>query len=257
MRVPSQAVVRVSISEAMDKDKKFIGLDDETLEQLTDHQRKAYNVLRDACEELATAETEASAASKSLHAASDGLHAAQEADRLAPKHSFLDEHRLMIQQRKIDRGLLPPAATAAVAQSGDGAPQPKPGVREHQRWHAECLQAYRQANERQLVARGRRNLALRDWQNATMQTITPEQLIRSHIDAETQLRADVKEGRVSPRKSPDQPGPSKIDQFAFYTKNAGRGAGGGSSFRRGGVGQNELLRRQAEAAFRAKQNPGA
>jgi hypothetical protein len=246
----------VSISEAMDKDKKFIGLDDETLEQLTDHQREAYNVLRDTCEELAAAETAASAASVSLHAASDGLRAAQEADRLAPKHSFLDEHRLMIQQRKIDRGLAP-AAMAAVAQSGDGAPPPKPGVREHQRWHAECLQAYRQANERQLVARGRRNLALRDWQNATMQTITPEQLIRSHIDAETQLRADVKEGRVSPRKSPDQPGPSKIDQFAYYTKNQGRGAGGGSSFRRGGKGQNELLRQQAEQAFRAKQSTGA
>ena len=85
MRVPSQAVVRVSISEAMDKDKKFIGLDDETLDTLADHQRKAYNVLRDACEELTAAEAEVAAASKSLHAASDGLRAAQEADRLAPK----------------------------------------------------------------------------------------------------------------------------------------------------------------------------
>jgi hypothetical protein len=137
------------------------------------------------------------------------------------------------------------------------SPQPKPfpvvDVRTASRWHAECLLRYRQANERMLTARGRFNLALRDWQNATTQTITPDQLIRSHIDAETKLRADVKEGRVSPRKSPDQPGPSAIDQFAFYTKTTGRRPGGGGSFRRGGRDKNAEVRRQAEAAFRAKQ----
>jgi hypothetical protein len=90
--------------EVMEKG-KFVGLSDEQLDELSDHQRETYNRLREAAEEKAAADAEAEAASKSLHASSDGLRASQEADRLAPKHSFLDEHRAMVKQRKIDRGL--------------------------------------------------------------------------------------------------------------------------------------------------------
>ncbi len=149
-------------------------------------------------------------------------------------------------------------AAATVVDTPPLVPEPKPvDIPTAQRWHAECLLRYRQANERQMVARGRFNIALRDWLSATMQIISPEELRRQHINAETKLRADVLAGRVSPRKTPDQPGPSAIDRLAFYSKDQGRRPGGGNSFRRGGVGQNELLRRQAEAAFRAKQNPGS
>ncbi|MGD0076855.1 MAG: hypothetical protein ABSD31_21395 [Candidatus Binataceae bacterium] len=156
----------------------------------------------------------------------------------------------------------PVEAAATEAKLGDQAasPQPKPvvvDVRTAHRWNAECLHRYRQASERQLVARGRFNLALRDWENATMQTVSPDQLIRSHIDAETKLRADVKAGLVSPRKTPDQPGPSAIDRLAFYSKNSGRRPGGGNSFRRGGQDKNAEVRREAQAraelVFRAKQ----
>jgi hypothetical protein len=154
----------------------------------------------------------------------------------------------------------PVEAAASVMASGDTSmsPQPKPvDVRTAQRWNAECLYRFRQASERQLVARGRFNLALRDWENATKQSISADQLIRSHINAETQLRHDVKAGLAPPRKSPDRPGPSAIDQFAYYTKTTGRRPGGGGSFRRGGRDKNAEVRRQAEAAFRAKQSTGA
>jgi len=148
--------------------------------------------------------------------------------------------------------------------SGDGtAAQPKPlpsvipDVPTAQRWHGEAMLRYRQAVDRQRVATGRRNLALRDWQVATAQTITPEQLIRQHINAETQMRHDVKAGLVSPYKTPDQPGPSAIDEFAFATRKQGRRPGGGGSFRRGGQDKNAEARRQAIELFRAKQIAGA
>jgi hypothetical protein len=91
--------------DIIDKTGKFIGLSDELLGELTDRQREAYNSLREAAEEKTAADTEAEAASKSLHAASDGLRASHEAARLKPKHTFLDEHKAMVQQRKIDRGI--------------------------------------------------------------------------------------------------------------------------------------------------------
>ncbi|MGD0076856.1 MAG: hypothetical protein ABSD31_21400 [Candidatus Binataceae bacterium] len=91
--------------EVIDKG-KFVGLSDEQLDELSDRQRETYNRLREAAEEKAAADAEAEAASKSLHASSDGLRASQEAARLEPnKSTFLDEHRAMVNQRKIDRGI--------------------------------------------------------------------------------------------------------------------------------------------------------
>lgn len=153
-----------------------------------------------------------------------------------------------------EQTLLPPPAPAE-APVAETQPGPKPvmvDVPTAQRWFAECGIRQRNAIERQRTARGKLAAALAHFQRVTGATVTQEQLIRQHLANETWLRGEVAAGRVSPRQQ-GQPGPSAIDQFAFHTRRQGRSAGGGSAFRRGAVGINELQRRQAEKVARQRQ----
>jgi hypothetical protein len=92
------------------------------------------------------------------------------------------------------------------------------------------------ATDRQRECRGRVALALEKFQRATMQTCTPEQLVRQHIASSNQERADRVAGKAPVR--PQRRLGSAVDSFAFHTRNSGRGAGGGAAFRRGAHSQS-------------------
>jgi hypothetical protein len=112
------------------------------------------------------------------------------------------------------------------------APSPTLSVIEAQRRVMDSQMRSARAADAQRAARGNVALALEKFQRATMQTQTPEQLIRQHLESEAQLRADRAAGKIAPRGGQRRLG-SAIDAYAFYTKASGRGAGGGAAFRRG------------------------
>jgi hypothetical protein len=111
------------------------------------------------------------------------------------------------------------------------APRPVLSVVEAQRRLVEVQLRCACATDRQREMRGKLGLALEKFQRATLQTQTPEQLLRQHLESEARLREDRKAGRVAPR--PQRRLGSAIDAFAFHTKDSGRGAGGGRAFGRG------------------------
>ena len=111
-------------------------------------------------------------------------------------------------------------------------PRPVLSVVEAQRRLVEVQLRCARATDRQRKARGNVALALEKFQRATMQTCTPEQLVRQHIESENQLRADRAAGKIAPRGGQRRLG-SAIDSFAYHTRAMGRGAGGGAAFRRG------------------------
>lgn len=105
-------------------------------------------------------------------------------------------------------------------------------VAELQQQRVESMMRCQRATDAQRECRGRVALALQQFQRATMQTQTQEQMIRQHIESENKLRADRAAGKISPRGGQRRLG-SAIDTTAYYSRNAGRGAGGGNAFRRG------------------------
>jgi hypothetical protein len=120
----------------------------------------------------------------------------------------------------------------AAAEFRNGAPPPILSIADAQRNLIGTQLRVQRATDGQREARGRVALALEKFQRATMQTCTPEQLVRQHIESENQLRADRAAGKIPPRGAQRRLG-SEVDRFAFYTRANGRGAGGGRAFARG------------------------
>jgi hypothetical protein len=89
----------------------------------------------------------------------------------------------------------------------------------------------RQANAARQIARGKVAQALERFQRVTGQRQTQADLIRQHLASEHQFRADRAAGKIAPRPQPRLG--SAVDAYSFYTRNSGRGAGGGRAFGRG------------------------
>lgn len=88
------------------KSGRFIPMSKEETDKLTDEQLAAYVAVSDAADEMTAANIAAEAATNSLHASAEGLRLSQEADRLKPKWTRLDEVRAMIDANKKARGIV-------------------------------------------------------------------------------------------------------------------------------------------------------
>ncbi len=86
----------------------------------------------------------------------------------------------------------------------------------------------RAAYDLQRLLRQRVQQTLAAWMRATVRTPTADELLRQHIQNEQRNRAEG----IRPRPPEQRRLGSKIDQFAYYTKNHGRTTGGGRSFAR-------------------------
>lgn len=208
---------------------RFTPLTEEQLATLTEPQLAAYSSLVTAVDDVSAVYAEHEAAVVANRAAADALTEAQAAHAKAPKWTRLDEVRSQIEQTR----------PGYLAKNGLSLTKVDPSIgaalNAAQQAHVDCQIRLQAAADRRPTVNGALSIALRNWQNATMQTITQEQLVRQHLASETQLRADRAAGRVPERATP-QIANSAIDRFAFYTKAHGRGTGGGRSFGRGGPG---------------------
>ena len=128
------------------------------------------------------------------------------------------------------RGISPQAHLADTPANG-AAPSRPVSVADAQRALVDSQMRSARATDAQREARGNVALALERFQRATMQTQTPEQLVRAHIESENQLRADRVAGKIPQRGGQRRLG-SAVDAFAFHTRASGRGAGGGRAFGR-------------------------
>jgi hypothetical protein len=227
---------------------KFTPLPADQLAKLTTDQRNAYNALVLAVDELDAANAEATDARDSNQAAVRRLDAAEAADKKRPKWTFLDEWKANLRVSSNPVGVVPE--------------QQPSDTQDAQKALAESHIWLRSAAERQGNARGAVALCVQKWQVASGVTQTQEQQRREFIESENRLRAErVASGQ--PRPSSSRPGPSAIDQHAYYTRGArGRQVGPGGAplygYRRGGQNPNaELGRRQAvaNAAARAAKLP--
>lgn len=223
MRVPQGIAVNTGSITDVFKNKIFVPLSEEQLAALTDEQLAAYSGLAAAVDNLAAADTEFENAVTAHRAAGEALSAARAVEKASPKWSRLDEVRSMIAQKRPDtlKNVAPltvvdpsiaAAVIRAVAAQGD------------------CERRVAAAQDRRRVCNSRVNVAQGRWQDATRQTISQEQLVRSHLASEIELQKDRAEGRVPGRAVPHLG--SAIDAFAYYTKAHGRGTGGGRSFAR-------------------------
>jgi len=88
------------------------------------------------------------------------------------------------------------------------------------------------ATEAQGLCRGKVALALERFQRVAMVVQTQSDLAREFIASENEQRRLRAEGKLPQRGGHRRLG-SEIDRFAFATRAMGRGAGGGSAFRRG------------------------
>jgi hypothetical protein len=122
-------------------------------------------------------------------------------------------------------------AKAAAEASGDALPPPL-SVVEAQRAVVDSQMRCVRATEAQGLCRGKVALALAAFQRVAMVAQSPSDLIRQHIESELEQRRLRAEGKLPPRGGHRRLG-SEIDRFAFATRAMGRGAGGGSAFRRG------------------------
>jgi hypothetical protein len=69
--------------------------------------------------------------------------------------------------------------------------------------------------------------------------ITPEQLRRSHVQEQADIRAAIKEGRLPMPRRGAGIGKSAVDRAAYWSKfGGGPGAGGGGAYRRGAMPSN-------------------
>lgn len=127
-----------------------------------------------------------------------------------------------------------PASAATVAGSlVMKAPSPSPtlSVAAAQQALIESQLRVQEATDWQRHWRGMVAVALEKFQRTTMQTTTPEQLIRQHLESENEQRRLRAEGKLPPR--PERRLGSAVDAFAYYTRASGRSAGGGRAFNRG------------------------
>jgi hypothetical protein len=215
--------------QVFDSKGRFTPLSGDQFAILTEPQIGAYSSLVTAVDDVATVYAEHEAAIAANRAAADALTTAQAAHAKAPKWTRLDEVRSQIEQSR----------PGYLARSGLSLTKVDPSIgaalNQARQAHSDCQIRLQQAADRRSAVNGALALALRAWQVATSQTITQEQLVRAHLAGETQHRADVAAGRVPEREQP-RIANSKIDQFAYYTKQHGRGAGGGRAFGRGAFG---------------------
>lgn len=248
---------------------KFIGLADEQIAKLNLDQKSAYDELAAATAQLDTANAEYVAARDHHHASVRALQEAQANQTKQRQWTHMDEWRSMIAAGKglpDDKTLLK-QAMVKVQMSGKELTEEnlraelppgfileidaddKPSLFDRQEKVSESTVRMRLADERVRECRGRVAECITRWQ--TIHAGNFEGLIREHIANENRLRAE----RVASGQSrvTGHPGPSEIDRFAFYTKQSGRRAGGGGSFRRGGYTPSEAARINAERARQAKQ----
>ncbi len=204
---------------------KFMPLTPEQLATLTEPQLAAYNGLAAAVADVAAVYAEHEAAVAANRAAADALAAAEAAYAQAPKWTRLDEARVLMEQSR----------PGYLAKNGLSLTVVDPSIgielNRARQAHVDCQIRLQRAADQRLPANRNVGLALQAWQNATAETISQEQLVRAHLAGETQLRADRAAGRVPERAQP-RIANSKIDQFAYYTKQHGRGTGGGRAFAR-------------------------
>lgn len=107
-------------------------------------------------------------------------------------------------------------------------------VKEAQAALAESHLTLEHANQRLREANASVATCLSRWQQATRQVVTPEQLKREYLASEQAERAArVANGGVRPGSLPPRLG-SAVDAVAYHGRNAGRTAGGGRAFARGG-----------------------
>lgn len=111
------------------------------------------------------------------------------------------------------------------------APPPTLSVNDARAHLEEAQAATRIATDRQRDCRSRLAFALAEFQRATMQTSTFEELARQHIASENEQRRLRVEGKLPPRGGQRRLG-SAVDSFAYHTRNMGRTAGGGRAFAR-------------------------
>ena len=206
---------------------KFSPLNKSQQATLNEEQLAAYTDLASAVADLADATAEYESALPAMRAANDALREAEAVQAKSPKWTRIDETRRMIAQSRGPEYLAKFPLT--VVDPSIGA-----AVIEGHRVQSDCQQRLQQATNRQRECRHRVAMSLQRWQNATMQTITQEQLVRQHLAHETQLRKNRVEGRGPERATPRLG--SKVDEFAFYTRAHGRGTGGGRAFGRGAYG---------------------
>ncbi len=206
---------------------KLTPLSEEQQATLNEEQLAAYIDLESAVADLDAARAEYESALPAMRAANDALREAEAVQAKSPKWTRIDEARRMIAQsrgpaylEKFPLTVVDPKIGAAVI--------------EGHRVQTDCYQRLQAATNRQRECRARVALMLSRWQNATMQTISREQLVRQHLANETQLRKDRAEGRAPQQVQPRLG--SAIDAFAYHTRHMGRGAGGGRSFGRGAYG---------------------
>ena len=202
---------------------KLTPLSEEQQATLNEEQLAAYFNLESAVADLDAATAEYESALPAMRAANDALREAEAAQAKSPKLTRIDLVRSMIAQSR--PGYLEKFPLTVV--------DPKIGeaVIEGHRVQTDCYQRLQQATIRQRECRARVALMLSRWQQATMQTISREQLVRQHLAHEAQLRKDRAEGRAPQRTQPRLG--SKIDEHAFYTRAHGQGAGGGRAYGRG------------------------
>ncbi len=205
---------------------KLTPLSEEQQATLNEEQLAAYIDLESAVADLDAARAEYESALPAMRAANDALREAEAVQAKSPKLTRIDLVRSMIVQSR--PGYLEKFPLTVV--------DPKIGeaVIEGHRVQTDCYQRLQQATTRQRECRARVARSLQRWQQATMQTISREQLVRQHLANETQLRKDRAEGRA-PQPAPPRLG-SKVDEFAYYTRAHGRGTGGGRAFGRGAYG---------------------
>lgn len=128
--------------------------------------------------------------------------------------------------------LHPSPASDEVARPSDGAAaSPTSTVADCQRNLVASQLRCQRATDQQRECRGRVAVALAAFQRATSATVTQEQLIREHLKSEQARRKERIESG-GPQVPTRRLG-STVDAVAFYSRNAGRSAGGGNAFRRG------------------------
>ena len=71
------------------------------------------------------------------------------------------------------------------------------------------------ARDRQREAKGKVMAALGQWNHVAGETPNFQSLVRQHLAAENQRRADVASGKIEPRRNMNRPGPSLIDKLAY------------------------------------------
>lgn len=216
----------------------FVPLTPDQLNTLSDTQHSAYDSVVAAWDELTAANAEATDARAHNQQCVKALDEAHAAEAKRRKWTPLDEVRAMIAA----------GPTGAGGKRPEPAPEPNTDVQDAQAALTESHVWLRSAAARQSEARGAVALAVQHWQVAVGGTQSHSDLVREHLKSENEQRAARVAGRIPER---GRPGPSAIDQYAYYTRATGRSSGGSRSFARGGMSQTQAMR-----ALQARQRQG-